>query len=307
MHTSPFGIATTNPVRSEVQLAPFTTWRIGGPARWFWEPTADEVPRMLERCHRLGVRTYYLGRGSNTLIADDGLDGLVICTRRSLREIHRRGDTVVAEAGVPLPALSKFVADLGHGGFEFLIGIPGTVGAGVAINAGLTAHEVRDVAGVLVSADVCGSTGTVRTAPVRDLALGYRTSAALTKHAYVLRATFRLASPSSAESIRAATAAHLRERRRKQPLSKATAGSTFKQPHGGRSAGWYLDEAGLKGAQIGGARVSHKHANWIENVGNAEALHVMELMEHMRSRVREAYGVDLEREVRFLPRDADRG
>lgn len=297
------GIPGIGQVMRDVPLAPFTTWRVGGPARWWCEPDARALPQALALARRSGVPAVALGRGSNVLIADEGIDGLVISTRRSLTGLHYDGETIVAEAGVPLPTLAKAAAGLGYGGFEFLIGIPGTVGAGVAINAGLTAGEVRDVAGIVDDAEVVDLNGRVEVWDRRRLALRYRGSAVLDQHAIVLRACFVPRERSDPGAIRLRTAQHLAERRRKQPLTRPTAGSTFKQPDGGRPAGWYIDRAGLKGLRVGGARVSDKHANWIETGVGATAGDVRELIGLVQETVQAVFDVRLEREVRFLPED----
>lgn len=290
-------------IRENVPLAPLTTWRVGGPARFFYEPVGEEYLEVVARAREHGIPIYVLGRGSNVLIDDSGLDGLVICTRRSLQKIEQVGDLIVAEAGVALPTLSKFAAGLGFGGYEFLIGIPGTIGGGVVMNAGLTSQGVREMSDVLESVDVIDDQDNIITLNKDRLGFGYRTSALLDKDFFVIRARFRVETPADREEIRARMARHLAVRRAKQPLSKWTAGSTFKQPPGGCSAGWYIDRAGLKGFQIGGARVSHKHANWIENCGNATARDIKALIEEIQLKVYHRFGVWLEREVRFLPDD----
>jgi UDP-N-acetylmuramate dehydrogenase len=290
-------------VEQNVSLAPLTTWRIGGPAEQFWAASTDGVGPMIRACHEYGVPFYYLGRGSNVLIDDQGLQGMILCTRKSMQNIGLDGDLVVAEAGVPLPTLSKFVANLGVGGFEFMIGVPGNVGAGVAINAGLTAKGVKDVKGVLHSVDVLTREGELLSLSAEDARLRYRGSLILDNGWFVVRARFQLGQRTSPEEIRKHTSDHLAERRRKQPLNKDTAGSTFRQPEGGQAAGWYIEQAGLKEYRVGGAMVSAKHANWIENDGSASSDDVRQILHDIRERVHEHFGVWLEREVRILPDD----
>ena len=290
-------------VKEDVPLAPFTTWKVGGSARWYAEPEAAELPALLALAHAKGVPVFFLGRGSNVLIDDAGLDGLVVHGWKSMCAIRRVGQSLVeAEAGAPLPRLSRFVADLGCAGYEFLIGIPGTVGGGVVINAGLRSPMRREIADVLDAVDVVDPEGEVRTLCAADIGLRYRHSKLLGTGGYVLRARFRLEDfKSGPVHIRRRTAHHLQERRQMQPLSKQTAGSTFKQVRAGPATGWYLEKAGLKGVRVGGAMVSDKHANWIETDPEATAADVRELMQAMAHKVLAKFGVILEPEVGFLP------
>lgn len=297
-------------VKENVPLVPLTTWRVGGPARWFVELDRTDCHRLIQpliqRARECGIPVYFLGRGSNVLVSDDGLDGLVICTRSSFQRCSRDGSYLVAEAGVPLPRLARYAADLGYAGYEFLIGIPGTVGGGVVINAGLTAQGRKEIADLLVDVEVIDRDGERAVLERSQLDLGYRRSALLDQGVFVVRARFRLDTPGDRERIHRQMVAHLMERRRKQPLTKATAGSTFKQPQGGKPAGWYIERAGLKGRRVGRAVVSKKHANWIVNSGGATAGEIKDLIALIRSEVTEKFGVHLEREVRYLPEDQDR-
>jgi UDP-N-acetylmuramate dehydrogenase len=292
-------------VRKDISLAPLTTWKVGGVAQWYAEPVAEELPGLLRLARENGVPVFFLGRGSNILIADEGLAGLVIHTWKVLSGIRRIGeDMVEAEAGVPLPRLSRFVADLGCAGFEFLIGIPGTVGGGVVINAGLRAPLRREVSDILAEVDIVEADGKTISLSASEIGLRYRHSNLLDRGSFVLRARFLLQDfASGADVIRRRTAHHLLERKQNQPLSRQTAGSTFKQVRAGPATGWYLEQAGLKGRRVGGAVVSEKHANWIETDVTATAIDVKELMKVMVNEVQAKFGVVIQREVRFLPED----
>jgi UDP-N-acetylmuramate dehydrogenase len=293
-------LALARGLRERYPLAPYTTWRIGGPARWFAEPEADELLPLLRAAREDGVRVHVLGRGSNVLVDSAGVDGLVIVTRNSLVRLEREGARIVADAGVSLPRLAKFAAAEGFRGFEFLVGIPGTVGGAVVINAGLTVYRPRETAAVLEDVEAIDAqlVPVVRTAA--EIAPAYRSTNLLGSGACVVRARFRLEEAGDPEEIHRATLEHLAERKRKQPLDRFTAGSTFKQPAGGRPAGWYIEEAGLKGACENGARVSPKHANWIENRGDATSDDVRRLMDRIVETVHARFGVTLEPEVRFV-------
>lgn len=287
-------------MQTNVALAPYTTWKVGGPASYFWEPSQEYLPDVLEYCNEEDIDIHFLGRGSNTLISDEGLDGLVICTANSLQNISLRDGIITAEAGVPMPTLSAFAAQQGHSGYEFMIGIPGSVGAGIAINAGLSAHGREEIRDILVDVTLLDETGNQKIQTADELDLGYRTSNIPERDLFVLSARFSSDSRLPTEEIQERCSSILEERKGKQPLRYPTAGSVFKQPEGGRAAGWYLDEAGLKGHQIGGASVSEKHANWILNVDNATAQDIIQLMEHMSERVEQEFGITLEREVKVL-------
>lgn len=290
----------TSNLLENVILAPYTTWKIGGSARWFAEPTLEEVPKLVAWAYKQAIPIYYLGRGSNVLIDDAGLPGLVISTRNSMTALHRYGNHIVAGSGVFLPHLSKFAAREGFSGFEFLIGIPGSVGGAVAMNAGLTVFRPREIVSIVEDFDLLNLDGSIETLTMQDISASYRTTDLLTDKRLILQVRFRLEDQGNPEEIRCNTFDHLAERKRKQPLDRPTAGSTFKSPPGSKGAGWYIEQAGLKGFQIGGARVSPVHANWIENLGNATAVDVRTLMANIQDIVDTRFGIKLEPEIIFL-------
>ncbi len=287
-------------LQKNVSLAPYTTWKVGGQASYFWEPNREYLPDVLAYCNKEDIDIHFLGRGSNVLISDEGLDGLVICTANSLQNIAIEDGIITAGAGVPMPTLSAFAAQQGHSGYEFMIGIPGSVGAGIAINAGLSAHGREEMRDILVDVTLLDRAGKQKIQSADKLELGYRSSNIPERDLFVLSARLSSGSRLPTKEIQERCSSILEERKGKQPLRYPTAGSVFKQPEGGRAAGWYLDEAGLKGYQIGGARVSEKHANWILNVNNATARDITQLMKHMSKRVKQNFGITLEPEVKIL-------
>lgn len=297
--------------KKKVGLAPFTTWNIGGEAELFVEPdSVEEIVDIYHYAKETNLPLTILGRGSNTLIADEGVPGIVLCLRNSFDDIQVEADgkTIRAQAGCPLPKVAIVAGQQGLAGFEFLVSIPGTVGAGVAINAGVGGADgiamntiVKDVI-VLELA-----TGVVRTLGASELDLSYRHSNIPERNLWVLEATMSSADLGSPENIKEAQKALLKKRAAKLPLQRQTSGSVFKQPPGGQAAGWYVDQAGLKGHQLGGARISPKHGNWIENTGDATAKEVKELMAFIQETVQNKFGIWLEREVRFLPEESFRG
>lgn len=284
----------------EALLAPYSTWGVGGAARWLVEPTVDELPQLIGWAYHQNICTYFIGRGSNILIADAGLPGLVILTRNSMTSMKRENNLIVADSGVFLPQLSQFAAREGFSGFEFLIGIPGTVGGAISMNAGLTVFRPREMVSVVEDFDVVNPDGSIETLTMADVHAGYRRTDLLESQKFVLKARFRLKNKGDPKEIRRSTFEHLTERKRKQPLDKPTAGSTFKSFSGKKGAGWYIDQAGLKGFHLGGARVSLVHANWIENMGDATASDIRQLIEYIQVTVKARMNVCLEPEVRYL-------
>jgi UDP-N-acetylmuramate dehydrogenase len=287
-------------IRENVPLAPFTSWKVGGPARYLCEPTEGQASEVIRWARERALPLYFLGRGSNVLVPDAGLPGLVLLTRNSMIGLDRRDDHIVAGAGVSLPKLSTFAAGEGFSGYEFMIGIPGTVGGAIAMNAGLTVFRPRELREVVDSFDVIDSSGRLETLTMDAVRVRYRHTDLLDGDRLLIRARFKLETPGDPAALHQATVEHLRERKSKQPLDKPTAGSTFKSPPGARSAGWLIEHAGLKSFRIGGAMVSPKHANWIENLGDATATDIRRLIDHIQTEVERHAGVRLEPEVRFL-------
>lgn len=303
------GLRSGAPVvdRRDVVLAPYTTWGIGGPAERLVEPTTPfAFGAAVAAARDAGEPLTLLGRGSNVLIDDDGIPGTVICLRHTLTgvaSIDRESGTYRVQAGCPLPRLATTAMRDGIAGFEFLIGIPGTVGAGVAINAGVGGRDGVAMDSVVRDALVFDPIdATIERVPASDLGLRYRGSDVLARQAWVLEATVQ-GTPSDPETVRTRHRDVLAARASKQPLQRKTSGSVFKQPDGGRPAGWYLDRAGAKGMSVGDAVVSDLHANWIENRGQASARDVVALIGRMRTAVEETFGLTLEREVRYLPHE----
>lgn len=288
-------------IRPHQPLKNYTSWGIGGIARWLAEPTAAQLPDLIHWAERQAIPIYCLGRGSNVLIDDGGVPGLVILTRNSMAHLALQDGYIVAGGGTFLPRVARFAASQGFAGFEFLIGIPGTVGGAITMNAGLTVFRPREMTAIVKDFEMLTWNGTLQTLTMADVDVGYRHTNLLNGHGLVLRARFNLDHPADPSQIKRDTLAHLTERKHKQPLDKLTAGSTFKSPPGSQGAGWYIEQSGLKDLQIGDARVSPVHANWIENLGHASSQDVRELIEHIQTRVKEEMGIKLQPEVRFWP------
>jgi UDP-N-acetylmuramate dehydrogenase len=289
-------------VYADVPLAPLTTWKIGGPAARLAAPAdLEDVYRLLELAQEQGWPWFCLGRGSNVLIDDAGLPGLTLHLARSLRGFERQADTLRVGAGVALPRLAQAAMRLGFTGFEFLAGIPGTIGAAVRLNAGA---EGRSIAEVLKLVRVVTPRLQLLELPPPELDLGYRSSLLLNfPHWLVVEAEFALEKPADPAAVKARMAELRHARRMRQPANPRSCGSVFKNPPGGPAAGWLIEAAGFKGRRLGDAVVSRKHANFILNHGRANAAQIKALISDIQEQVWRTQGVVLEREVVFLPED----
>jgi UDP-N-acetylenolpyruvoylglucosamine reductase len=286
-------------VKADFPLARLTTIRTGGTGDFFARPESPEaLAELLAWATGAGVQVGVVGSGSNLLIADEGFRGLVVKLDGSLATIEQDGERVLCGGGARLPQAAAFAARAGLTGLEFGVNIPGTVGGAVKMNANAYGG---DLARVLEWVEVTTPAGTERRVPA-DLGFSYRRSN-LAADEIVARASFALA-PAETETVKATLADMRSARRAAQPSGIKTFGSTFKNPDDpraeGRSAGVLLDEAGCRGLAVGGARFSEKHANFVENMGEATTADVIELMGEGRRRVRERFGVELEPEVQFL-------
>jgi UDP-N-acetylenolpyruvoylglucosamine reductase len=298
MSTAPSSsCAASNVMQMEenVALARYTTIGTGGPARWFGRPeTVDELHELLRWADERDVAVEVIGLGSNLLAHDAGVDALVLKLAGELATAQVDGEVLVMGGGAANAVGLHRARAAGLGGFEFASAIPGTAGGGVRMNAGAYGVEWRDV---LVDAIVVDASGP-RELGVGELGLSYRHSN-LGRGQVVARACFRL-EPSSPEVVKEKAAALLAQRKATQPTNKRTFGSVFKNPDGGPGAGRMIEECGLKGHRIGGAIVSPRHANFIENADSATTADCIAVMAEARRRVHERFGVELEHEVQFL-------
>jgi len=282
-------------IEEHVGLARHTTIGTGGAARFFARPqTTDELLDALRWARDRDVPVEVIGLGSNVLVHDDGVDALVLKLGGELGAVRAEGDLLVAGGGATNAVCLHRARAEGLGGFEFASAIPGTVGGAVRMNAGAYGRELRDV---LVEAVVADADG-IRTLTGDELELAYRHSA-LRPGEVVAEVTLRL-EQSSTETVRRTVAELLAQRKSTQPTNKRTFGSVFKNPTPELGAGRAIDACGLKGHRIGGAVISPRHANFIENDGGATSADCLALMAEARRRVHERFGVVLEHEVRFL-------
>lgn len=283
-------------VREDIAMAPFTTFRIGGPGALFLEPESiDDLHAVARAMAATGIPVAIVGKGSNILVADEGFPGVVLRLGRGFRWSARDGDLVTAGGAMPLPALAGIAQQHGLAGLGFGVAIPASLGGAVRMNAG--AHD-GEMADVVASVDVVElAKDRARTVPAGEMRFGYR-STGLAWDAVVVAASLRLR-PGDPAEIRAAMDAARRWRRDTQPIAEPNCGSVFTNPPGQHAAA-LIDAAGLKGAAIGGASVSTKHANFIIAAPGATAADVRALIDLVRSGVSRASGIDLETEVRTI-------
>ena len=292
-------------LRAGVSLAPLTTFRVGGPADWLIETrSSDEIETALSIARAAGVAVTILGGGSNVLVADAGVRGLVIRTRGG--EVRDAGDGLVrADAAVTINGLVRWTINHGRAGLETWVGTPGTVGGAIFGNAhfggrliGELVKEVR-----LIARD-----GSRMDQPAEKMAFGYDRSRLQTSGEVLLSAVFRVSQGDPA-ALRATARASLAFRKRTQPLATPSAGCIFRNPEPGRdvlpdgmpwSAGALVDRAGLKGAKVGGARVSPAHGNFIVNERKATATEIRDLIDRCKIAVRNRFGVDLREEIVYV-------
>jgi UDP-N-acetylenolpyruvoylglucosamine reductase len=282
-------------LEAAVSLGRYTTLGAGGPAKAFAKPTTlEEIEESLAwaREHELPVAV--VGLGSNLLVADEGVDAVVLRLDGELTSAEVHDELLVAGGGAANAVCLHRVRAAGLGGFEFACAIPGTIGGGVRMNAGAYGS---DWAAILVRALVVDGTGATWRTPA-GLGLSYRHSR-LGHGEVVARAEFRL-EPRDPAKIKARIGELQALRRAAQPTNKRTFGSVFKNPDHELSAGRMLEACGLKGFRIGGAQISPRHANFIENADGARAADAIALMAEARRRAHEAYGIELEHEVQFL-------
>ena len=273
-----------------------TTFRIGGPADYFIMP-ADiaEVKRAIDLCIEYDIPYYILGNGSNLLVGDKGYRGAMIQIYKEMSRITVNGDEITAQAGALLSKIAAKAYEEKLTGLEFASGIPGTVGGAVTMNAGAYGREMKDV---IVSVTVLTGNDEILTLNKEELKLGYRTSI-IAKNDYIVIETVLQLRPGDQSGIKAYLNELREQRTSKQPLDYPSAGSTFKRPEG-YFAGKLIQDAGLKGFQVGGAQVSEKHSGFVINKGEATARDVVELMEQVIEKVYEQFGVTLEPEVKRL-------
>lgn len=273
----------------------YTTLRLGGPADWLAFPrNREEIHALIREAGAAGLPVTVIGHGSNLLVLDGGIRGLVIRVEKNMREIRTDGNRLTAQAGAMLIGAAQAAAAAGLSGLEFAGGIPGTIGGGVTMNAGAYGGEIAQV---IAWAECLREDGTAVRLNQEELELGYRHSAVTDRKLIVTEAAFDL-QPGEETEIRATMAELNARRAEKQPLEQPSAGSTFKRPEGAFAAA-LIDQCGLKGYSVGGARVSEKHAGFLINTGDSSA-DFLTLMRQVQRIVEERAGIRLEPEIRII-------
>ena len=276
-------------------MSEHTTLKLGGPADYLVFPrSAEEIGALFAEAGAYNLPVTVIGHGSNLLVLDGGIRGLVICIGKNMRKITRDGNRITAQAGTMLGSAAIEAADAGLTGLEFASGIPGTVGGGVTMNAGAYDGEMAQVVTLVKGFCPGGKTITLSN---EEMEFGYRHSAVTEKNLIVTEVTFELQEGDPAE-IRAKMSELNARRAEKQPLDVPSAGSTFKRPQGYFAAA-LIDQCGLKGYSIGGARVSMKHAGFLVNTGTSSK-DFLELMKKVQQIVEERVGVKLEPEIKVI-------
>ena len=280
-------------------MSEHTTLKLGGPADYLVFPRSeDEINALFSEAGAYNLPVTVIGHGSNLLVLDGGIRGLVICIGKNMRKVTREGHTITAQAGAMLGSAAVEAADAGLTGLEFASGIPGTVGGGVTMNAGAYGGEMAQVVTKVRGIYPGGKAVTLTR---EEMDFGYRHSAVTEKNLIVTEVTFELQEGNPAE-IRAKMSELNAKRAEKQPLDVPSAGSTFKRPEGFFAAA-LIDQCGLKGYSVGGAHVSMKHAGFLVNTGTSSK-DFLELMQKVQQIVEERVGVKLEPEIRIIGEEA---
>lgn len=285
------------PVERDVVMQRHTSFRVGGPARRMAFPQSrEQLVILMGLAQECGVKPFILGKGTNLLVADEGLDTLVIKVAENMTAIRQVDEvTLEADAGVSLARLAVVAQQAGLAGLEFAHGIPGSLGGGICMNAGAYGGEMKQVVTEVTALFPDG----VRRLTGEEAQLSYRHSVFSDTDAVVLGATVRLHKDDPA-AIRARMDDLMARRKKSQPLEYPSAGSTFKRPEG-HYAGALIEGAGLKGLTVGGAQVSMKHAGFVINIGGATCADVKELIAQVQQRVLADSGVQMEPEVKIIP------
>lgn len=276
-------------------MARYTTWRLGGPARYLALPAdTEDVVRALELAHDRGLPWVVVGLGSNLLVKDGGFPGVVIRMGKGLDRFEMKGATAIVGAGMPTPILARRTAEAGFVGVERFVGIPGTVGGGIFMNAGCHGAEFAEI---VTEVTVLDARGKVKQLARKQISFKYRSS---NIEGVVLEAKLGLGEESPAK-LKELQAKLFRWRKAGTPFDQPCCGSTFTNPTGSpKSAGTLIDECGLKGFTIGGAQVSTLHANYIINKGTATASDVLKVIDHIRKTVAKKTSITLELECKII-------
>jgi UDP-N-acetylmuramate dehydrogenase len=282
----------------EISLANLTSYRVGGKAQWYVAPrNLEELQSVFQWYQSQQIPLTLLGAGSNLLVSDQGIPGLVVSTRHlhSSRFDEETG-RIIADAGEPIAKLAWRAAKRGWSGLEWAVGIPGTVGGAVVMNAG--AHH-QCIADILESVQLISGGGNIEELKPQDLGYKYRTSLLQGDKRMAVRAVFQLKPGFDRTQVMEQTNHNLQQRKQSQPYHLPSCGSVFRNPEP-HAAGWLIEQLGLKGYQIGGAQIAHRHANFILNCGSATAKDIFQLIRYVQEQVEYHWSLSLEPEVKLI-------
>lgn len=285
-------------IELNVEMKKHTSFKVGGPVDALVTPVSyDEVVNIIKVCKENKIPFFIIGNGSNLLIKDGGLRGIAIKLCK-LNEVNTNGKKIIAQSGASISAVSIAAREHKLTGLEFACGIPGSVGGAIAMNAGAYGGEISFVA---ESALVVDDNGNLKRLSTEEIEFGYRTTAIIKNNYIVLEVTFALRN-CEYDNIKSKMDELMKKRKEKQPLEYPSAGSTFKRPTG-YFAGKLIEDSGLKGKNVGGAEVSHKHSGFIINKGNATAKDILDLIKLVQNTVKNKYNVELHPEVKIMGED----
>ena len=281
-------------------MSQHTSFRVGGPADLFLKPEADQIGKVIQMCHQFGMPYLILGNGSNLLIVDEGIRGVVIEIGNHLSQLSLNKNQITVGAGTLLSSCANYAAANGLGGMEFAAGIPGSIGGAVTMNAGAYGGEMKDI---LKKVTIVNQQGNLQVINGKDLDMGYRNSN-IQKYKYVVLEAVLELTPNEEASVRQRMKELSLKRSSKQPLEYPSAGSTFKRPEG-FFAGKLIMDAGLSGYRVGGAMVSEKHCGFVINYDHASAQDICKLIQEVRDLVYAKYQVWLEPEVKIIDQNLE--
>ncbi len=288
-------IAGTERCFAGENMSGHTTFRVGGPAEYYVRPKRTQVAEILSLCQTYDIPWLVIGNGSNLLVGDGGIEGLVLEFGQEAAQVTAEGNVITAQAGAPLFAVARKAAEHSLTGMEFASGIPGTIGGAVVMNAGAYGGEMSQI---VRKATVLTPEGIEKELSLEELDFGYRHSS-IPVHHYIVLDVELLLQPGDVRQIEERMAELRSQRSKKQPLEFPSAGSTFKRPEG-YFAGKLIEDAGLRGYRVGDAQVSEKHCGFVINRGQAAAADIRQLISDVQKKVENQFGVKLDTEVRFL-------
>ncbi len=283
-------------LKKNISLSNFTTWRIGGPAEWIAEPrNYEEIKFLIDWINKEKLSCNIIGAGSNLLINDKGIKGLSLCTRQLKgMEVDKTTGIIEVLSGETLPTLARKAAALGLHGLEWAVGIPGTIGGAIVMNAGAQGHCISDY---LESIAILSLSGEYKILKSNDLNFGYRYSLLQQEKLIVISALLKLEAGHAKSKIRQLTNENFNNRLKTQPYENQSCGSVFRNPEPLKAAK-LIEELGLKGFRFGGAEISKIHSNFIINANKASSADVQGLIKYIQKKVLDAYGILLETEVK---------